>query len=53
MPNQDELTNEKKQKYDEFTKFSLSVEYRPNSKSKIARDAINNFGRAKYGHMNT
>ena len=53
MPNQDELTKEKKQKYDEFTKFSLSIEYKPNSKSKIARDAIDNFGRAKYGHINT
>lgn len=51
-PKQDELTKEKKDKYAEYTKFSLSIEYQPNSKSKVAREAINNFGKAKYGHTN-
>lgn len=27
VPSQDELTKEKKEKYDEFTKFSLTIEY--------------------------
>ena len=39
-PKQDELTKEKKQDYAEFTKFSLTPEYSPNSKSKVAREAI-------------
>ena len=49
-PKQDELTKEKKEMYAEFTKFSLTPEYTPNSKSKVAREAINSFGKEKYGH---
>lgn len=52
-PKQDELTQEKKNKYAEFTKFSLAPDYTPNSKSKVAREAINTFGKQEYGHTNT
>ena len=49
-PKQDEFTKEKKKKYAEFTKFSLTPDYTPNSKSKVAREAIDQFGKQEYGH---
>lgn len=47
-----ELTEEKKKAYAEFTKFSLTPDYTPNSKSKVAREAMAQFGKEKYGHIN-
>lgn len=44
------LQQEKKKDYEEFTIKSLGNEFKPNSKSKIAREAIAAFGDKKYGH---
>lgn len=41
---------QKKKDYEEFTIKSLGNEFKPNSKSKIAREAIDEFGYEKYGH---
>ena len=46
----DALQQEKKKDYEEFTIKSLGNEFKPNSKSKIAREAIAAFGDEKYGH---
>ena len=51
IPKQDELTATKIKDYEEFTIAALGTEYKPNSKSKIARDAINAFGYEKYSHI--
>lgn len=51
-PSQEKLNKEKTEDYTNFTIASLSPEYKPNSKSKIARDAIKSFGQDKYGHTN-
>lgn len=45
-----ERREEKIQDYDNFTKNSLTKEFRYNSKSKVAREAIASFGYDKYGH---
>lgn len=47
-----ETTEQKKKDYEDFTLAALGTEFKPNSKSKIARDAIAQFGRTKYNHMN-
>lgn len=44
------LQQEKKKNYEEFTIKALGDEFKPNSKSKIAREAIAAFGDEKYGH---
>lgn len=36
--------------YEQFTIASLGTEFKPNSKSKVAREAIDSFGEEKYGH---
>ena len=41
---------QKKKDYEDFTIKALGTEFKPNSKSKIAREAISSFGREKYGH---
>lgn len=41
------------QDYKKFTIAALGNEFKPNSKSKIARDAINDFGLERYGHTST
>lgn len=51
LPKQDELTAAKIKDYEEFTIAALGTEYKPNSKSKIAREAINAFGYEKYSHI--
>lgn len=38
--------------YKEYTIGALGEEFKPNSGSKIARDAIRDFSREKYGHTN-
>lgn len=52
LPKQEELTSQKKKDYEDFTIAALGTEFKPNSKSRIARDAIAQFGRAKYNHIN-
>lgn len=47
---QKELTVAKKKDYSDYTIAALGAEYRPNSKTKVARDAINDFGKRKYHH---
>lgn len=43
-------TKQKKKDYEKFTIAALGTEFKPNSKSKIARDAIADFGYEKYKH---
>lgn len=43
---------EKQKRYMAFTIVALGDEYKPNSKSKIARDAMQSFGKKDYGHIN-
>ena len=47
-----ELTEQKKQDYTNFAIASLGTEFKPNSKVKVAREAIVSFGQEKYGHSN-
>lgn len=47
----EQLTQEKKEDYEKFTIASLGTEFKPNSQSKIAREAIAEFGHEKYGHI--
>lgn len=44
------LMNQKKKDYEDYTIKALGTEFKPNSKSKIAREAIADFGSKKYGH---
>lgn len=53
LPKQNELTAAKKKKYKDFTIASLGVEFKPNSQSKIAREAIAAFGYEKFAHTST
>lgn len=48
----DELEVQKKKDYIDFTIAALGAEFKPNSKAKIARDAIVDFGMEKYQHSN-
>lgn len=41
---------EKQKDYEDFTIAALGAEYKPNSQRKIARDAIQSFGKIKYQH---
>ena len=41
---------EKMKDYTNFTIASLGPKFKPNSKSKVAREAIEEFGYEKYGH---
>ena len=52
LPRKISITNyeEKVKDYDTFTIASLGTEFKPNSKSKVAREAISAFGEEKYGH---
>lgn len=43
--------DKKKKDYELYTIAALGDEFKPNSKSKIARGAIVDFGQKKYGHM--
>lgn len=54
LPRKISVTNyeEKVKDYDKFTIASLGTEFKPNSKSKVAREAIEAFGEEKYGHSN-
>lgn len=48
-----ETTIEKKKDYELFTIAALGTEFKPNSKARIARTAIDEFGYNKYGHTNS
>lgn len=50
--NNTELTTQKKEDYTRFAIASLGTEFKPNSKAKTAREAIDAFGYKKYGHTN-
>ena len=49
--NPTERQQQKKKDYEIFTIAALGAEFKPNSKSKISRDAIDSFGYEKYGHL--
>ena len=53
VPSQEALTAEKKEKYTAFTIAALGTEFKPNSQSKVARDAIVDFGYELYHHTNS
>lgn len=48
-----ELLEQKKADYEKFAIAALGTEFKPNSKAKTAREAIDSFGYNKYGHTNT
>jgi hypothetical protein len=50
VPSQEALTAEKKEKYTTFTIAALGTDFKPNSQSKVARDAIESFGYNLYHH---
>lgn len=50
IPSQEKRTKEKMEKYTNFTIAALGTEYKPNSKTKVARDAIEAFGEKDFGH---
>lgn len=52
VPSQEERSQEKKNDYEAYTIAALGTEFKPNSKMKIAREAIKDFGREKYYHTN-
>lgn len=45
-----ELKSQKLAKYEQFTIAALGNEFKPNSKARIAREAIYEFGEKEYGH---
>lgn len=49
----EKIVKEAKEDYSDYTIAALGTEFKPNSKSKIARDAINDFGYERYNHTNT
>lgn len=53
ISSQEKLTQEKKERYEKYTIAALGPEYKPNSKSKIAREAMADFGYELYGHSNS
>ena len=48
--NKKELTQQKVLRYTDFTLTALGEEYAPNSKARVAREAIENFGYDEFGH---
>ena len=52
LPRKVNVTNmeQKKKDYEEFTIKALGNDFKPNSQSKVARDAIDSFGLKKYHH---
>lgn len=49
LPRKSQMSQKKKD-YEDYTIKALGTEFKPNSKSKIAREAIADFGNKKYGH---
>lgn len=52
LPRDTKLTKQKKQDYTKYTKEALGTEFKYNSRAKIARGAIRDFGEQKYSHRN-
>lgn len=52
VPNQDLRTAEKKARYEQYTIAALGPDFKPNSRSRVAREAIVEFGNELYGHNN-
>ena len=52
LPSQEALNAKKKERYTNFTIAALGTEFKPNSQSKVARDAIETFGREEFSHIN-
>lgn len=50
VPKQDELNKQKKEDYEKFTITALGTEFKPNSKMRVAREAIESFSYEKYSH---
>lgn len=50
VPSQDNLNQIKEEYYTNYTIQALGTEFKPNSKTKVSRDAINNGGEEKFGH---
>lgn len=50
LPKQDKLNQEKTEDYTNFSIAALGNEFKPNSRTRVARQAICSFGRVKYGH---
>ena len=51
LPRHNQISKQDKmQQYEQFTVDALGTTYKPNSKTRIARQAIDNFGFEKYGH---
>lgn len=48
--NSRELTEKKKERYTNFTIASLGTEFKPNSKARVAREAMFDFGYEEFGH---
>ena len=49
LPRKNQMEKAKKD-YELYTIKALGTEFKPNSKSKIAREAIRDFGQEQYGH---
>ena len=49
--NTKELTQQKKKDYEEFIKWNLPKEFKPESKCHMAKLAIDRFGEEKYHHQ--
>lgn len=52
LPKQEELTKAKMEDYKNFTIKALGKDFKPNSRAKVAREAISAFGYEKYSHTN-
>lgn len=50
--NSKELTEQKITEYTTFTIAALGTEFKPNSKARVAREAMCSFGYEKFGHTN-
>lgn len=50
--NQSKLNAEKNEAYSKFTIAALGTEFKPNSKMRVAREAIDSFGYEKFSHTN-
>lgn len=48
--NSTEYTEQKREDYKAYALSTLDKEFKPNSKAKVARDAMGDFGYKKYGH---
>lgn len=52
VPSQKELTEKKQTLYKDYTIAALGTEFKPNSRMRIAKEAIDDFGYEKFHHTN-